>query len=66
MLKVLKPLIQKRERRLNNMQTTEFDCRQMIEEMLDKIENQKTLKRILNYICYVYVKSTDQECERTK
>lgn len=37
----------------------ECDYRQMIETMLDKIENNKKLKKIFDYICHVYLKSTD-------
>jgi len=36
-----------------------MDYKIMINEMLEKIKNENTLKRIYNYICKLYLKGGD-------
>lgn len=35
----------------------EYDYRKMIAEMLAKIQSEKKLKKIFDYICFVYLKT---------
>lgn len=41
------------------MKYTESEYKKWIGEMLDRIKNPKDLKRILHYICRLYVNSPD-------
>lgn len=41
------------------MQATESEYKKWIGKMLDKIKNPEELKRILRYICRLYVNSSD-------
>ncbi len=36
------------------------DYRKMIDEMLLKIKSEKTLKKIFDYICFVYLKTENK------